>query len=126
MRKKTPFFSVHGSELLAPDAGVGFDYNDLDSADSGRDEAGFMHRCVLRYKVCTWSFEYEKLTEQEKEYMERLFQPEPDGTIEFTHPDPLDSSILVTTKCYRSRYGISWHNAKTGEWRNYKFNIIEC
>ena len=117
-------FKVNGKPMLAPDADVGVSYADLDSEDSGRDEAGYMHRSVIRYKVPTWSFVYASLTEEEKQYMESLFSDTPD--FEFTHPDRIQSDKLVTTRCYRSNYGIAWRNAIAGDWRNYKFNIIEC
>ena len=117
-------FEVNGKPMLAPDADAGVSYADLDSDDSGRDEAGYMHRSVLRYKVATWSFVYSSLTEEEKQYIESLFGNTPD--FEFTHPDRIHSDKLVTTRCYRSNYGISWRNAIAGDWRNYKFNIIEC
>lgn len=117
-------FKINGKPMLAADADVGVSYTDLDGDDSGRDEAGVMHRVVLRYKVPTWSFVYASLTEEEKRYMEGLFDDVPD--FEFTHPDRKRSDCPVTTRCYRSSYGISWRNAITGDWRNYKFNIIEC
>lgn len=123
-RTKTDLFQINGKPMFAPDADVGFNYEDLDAADSGRDEGGYMHRIVVRYKVGSWSFVYASLTEAERQYMESLF---PDAeTFEFTHPDRLDASKSVTTTCYRSKCGFSWFNAKTGQWRNYKFNIIEC
>lgn len=124
MKSFAPFFKINGKPMFAPDADVGFSYADLDSEDSGRDDAGYMHRIVVRYKVGTWSFEYSSITEQEKRYMESLFGNAPD--FELTHPDRIRSDKMVTTRCYRSNYGISWRNQRTGDWRNYKFNIIEC
>lgn len=124
MRAKTDKFLINGKPMLAPDAGTGFNYEDLDDASSGRDEGGYMHRFVVRFKVGTWPFTYNTLTEEEKEYMESLFPDEP--TFEFTRPDRHDSSRSVTTECYRSKYGLNWYNALTGLWKNYKFNIIEC
>ena len=115
-------FLVNGNPMLAPDAGTGFSYEDLDDATSGRDEGGYMHRFVVRYKVGSWSFSYTNLTDDEKNYMESIF---PDsGTFKFTHPGRRGG--LVTTTCYRSKYSISWQNAITGLWKNYSFNIIEC
>ena len=124
MRKKSDEFLINGKPLLVPDAGVSFDYEDLDDESSGRDEAGFMHRLVLRYKVGKWGFSYETLTEEEKQYMEGLFPNAP--TFQFTHPDRSDSEKAVVTTCYRSKVGLNWFNSKTGLWKNYKFNIIEC
>jgi hypothetical protein len=124
MRAFVDFFLVNGKPMLAPDEEVALSYSDLDSDESGRDESGYMHRIVLRHKVATWSFVYSSLTEEEKRYMESLF----DGLseFEFTHPGRTDVSEKATTRCYRSSYGISWKNAVTGQWKNYKFNIIEC
>lgn len=124
MLKFTNIFRINGKPMFAPDADIAISYSDLDSEDSGRDEAGFMHRIVIRRMMGTWSFSFFGITEEEKRYMESLF----DGLDEFdlTHPDRLDAEKEVTTRCYRSKYSITWHNARTGLWRNYKFNIIEC
>lgn len=124
MRQTIDQFKINGKPLLAPDEGVGFSYEDLDTDDTGRDESGYMHRIVARHKVGSWSFAYSALSEEEKAYMEGLFPDEPD--FEFTHPDRKDASKLVVSTCYRSKFSISWYNAKTGQWRNYGFNIIEC
>ncbi len=124
MRAKTTRFAINGAPMLVPDEDVGFSYEDLDSADSGRDESGVMHRIPVRFKVGSWSFSYTHLTEEEKRYMEALF---PDAAeFDFTHPDRLDASKSVTCKAYRSKYGISWRNARTGLWSGYSFNIIQC
>jgi len=121
---KSDLFKINGKPMFAPDAGVGFSYEDLDSEDSGRDESGVMHRFVIRYKVGSWSFCFSKITEEERQYIESLFPDE--ENFEFTHPDRLDATKSVTSTCYRSKYGISWFNAVEGVWKNYKFNIIEC
>lgn len=122
--KTTNLFLINGKPMLAPDSDVGINYEDLDSSDSGRDQSGIMHRIVTRYKVPSWSFNYSALTEEEMKYLEGLFPDAP--TFSFTHPSRTDSSQLVTTVCYRSKYGISWRNAVTGLWSGYSFNIIEC
>lgn len=124
MRATTDKFKINGIAMLAPDEEVGFSCEDLDTSDSGRDEAGFMHRVVARYKVGSWSFNYSHLTEEERQYMENLFSDAPD--FEFEHPDRLDSTKQVTCKAYRSKYSISWKNARTGLWSAYNFNIVEC
>ena len=117
-------FRVDGVPMPAPDQDVELQFSDLDASDAGRDESGVMHRIVVRYKVGTWSFEYASITEAEKRYLEELFGETPD--FDFTHPDRLNAEKQVTCKAYRSKYSIDWHNARTGQWRNYKFNIIEC
>ena len=122
-REKTDLFKINGKPMLIPDADLGFSYEDLDAADSGRDEAGYMHRIVVRYKVGSMPFSYSALSDEDYRYMESLFPDEPD--FEFTHPDRITGEP-VTTTCYRSKYSISWYNAKMGLWKNYAFNIIEC
>lgn len=122
--KTTDRFLINGKPMLVPDAEVGFNYEDLDSSDSGRDQSGFMHRVVIRYKVSSWSFKFAALTDEELRYLESLFPEEP--TFQFTHPSRLDSSTLETTECYRSKFGITWQNAATGLWSGCSFNIIEC
>lgn len=124
MRATTKLFMINGVQMLLPDSEVGVSYEDLDASDSGRDESGVMHRIPVRYKVGSWSFSYSHLTEDEKRYMENLF-PE-DADFEFTHPDRTDASKAVNSRAYRSKYSISWKNAKTGLWSNYNFKIIEC
>lgn len=123
-RVKSDLFQINGVPMFAPDAEIDFSYEDIDDSDSGRDESGYMHRIVVRYKVMSGSFVFSHISGEDYRYMESLFPDEPE--FDFTRPSRLDSSVPVTTKCYRSKYGISWQNAVTGQWRNYKFNIIEC
>ncbi len=122
MRRLTDVFKVNGRPMFAPDEGMEISYEDLDAADSGRDECGVMHRIVVRYKLGSWSFCYSHMTEAEKRYTEALFGDE--AEFDFTHPDRITGEA-VTCRAYRSKYGAAWKNAATGQWRNYKFNIIQ-
>lgn len=124
MRVLSDLFMINGMPMFAPDEDVDMSFEDLDSSDTGRDESGVMHRIVVRYKAGSYSFSYSSITEDERNYMESLFPDAPD--FEFTHPDRLDSSRIVKCRAYRSKYSLSWKNARTGLWKNYKFNIIEC
>lgn len=124
VRKTTDLFLINGTPLLAPDEEVGFHYEDLDAADAGRDESGFMHRIMVRSKVGSWSFSYHHLTEAEKNYMEGLFGDA--ATFSFTRPSRLDASKREVSTCYRSKYSLAWKNARTGLWSGYSFHIIEC
>lgn len=124
MIKTTDLFKINGQSMIIPDAGVGFSYEDIDDSSSGRDESGWMHRYVARYKVGKWSFSFASITEEEKRYLESLFPNAPDFS--FTHPSRENSDFLVSTRCYCSKIDMSWYNAKEGVWKNYKFNIIEC
>ena len=123
MRPTVDFFRIDGRPMLAPDGEVAMNFEDLDGAESGRDQSGIMHRIVLRQKVPSWTFSYSNLTEEEKNYMESLFQG---ATFRFTHPDRLDSTRLTETECYRSKYGITWRSALTGLWSGYQFTVIAC
>ena len=124
MRGTTELFKINGRPMLVPDAEVTASYEDLDDDDSGRDESGVMHRIPVRYKVGSWGFSYAHLTEAERQYMESLFPDAAEFT--FTHPDRQDSTRQVTCTAYRSKYSISWKNARTGLWSNYSFQIIQC
>lgn len=123
MRSETYLFTVNGDPMLAPDAEVSVSFSDIDAADAGRDLDGRLHRSVVRYKVASWEFTYSNLTEEEKRYLENLFPDTP--TFQFGHPSRADSSKTEVTECYRSQYGISWKNARTGLWSGLKFQIIE-
>ena len=124
MRSTTDLFTINGKPVLTPDAEVSVSFEDLDAADSGRDESGVMHRIVVRHKVASWGFSYSHLTEEEKAYMESLFPAS--ASFSFGHPDRKDSSRQAVSTCYRSKYSLSWKNAATGLWSNYSFQIIEC
>ena len=115
---------INGKPMLAPDEKMQVSFEDLDDGNSGRDEAGFMHRQVLRYKVPAWSFSYSYLTEEERQYMESLFPKAP--TFTFTFPSVEDATKSQKMQCYRSKYGISWKSARTGLWMGYSFQIIGC
>ena len=126
MKKRvlTDLYQINGKSMLAPDNEQSYSFEDIDASDAGRTEDGVMHRSPVRYKVGKWSFSYSSITEEEKQYMESLFPDEP--TFEFTHPDRIDSSKLVISTCYRSKYSINWFSSKDGVWKKYSFNIIEC
>ena len=121
---KTNLFQIDGKPMFAPDGDMGFSFEDLDGADSGRDEAGRMHRVVVRRGVGSWSFTYSNITDEELAYMEGLFAGK--AEFAFTHPEVGGSNTAVVTTAYRSKFSLSWKNAITKTWRNYKFNIIEC
>ena len=123
MRPVTERFAVDGKPMLAPDEGVQMSFEDIDGAAAGRDQAGYMHRAMIRSKVPSWTFAYNHLTDEEKNYMESLFG-DADSFL-FTHPSRTDGSP-AQTRCYRSKYGISWKSAARGLWSGYSFNIIEC
>ncbi len=120
----TWLYSINGKAMLPPDAGVQMEFADIMSFKSGVDEEGFMHRVVKRYKVGTWHFHYSTLTQQEYSYMLSLFDT--GESFSFTYPDPNDPSQMKTTQAYIEKYGICWHSAKQGLYKNLKFDVVEC
>lgn len=124
MRKTTDLFLIDGQPILAPDENVEISLEDIDASDSGRDESGVMHRFVVRQGVGKWTFSYACLTREEYAYMERLFAGK--ATFGFTYPDCADSGQPREITAYRSKHGILWQSAATGQFRNYSFSIIGC
>lgn len=124
MRQKVDFYQVDGQPMPAPDEEPEFSFSDLDASDSGRDESGVMHRIVVREKVGTWSFSYAHLSDEDLAYLQNLFA----GKAQFTFTHPVFGSSNATESCtaYMSQYSAVWKNQRTGQWRNFKFNIIQC
>lgn len=119
----TDMFKINGKPMFAPDEGVQIAWADIDSAESGRDEAGNQHRIVIRYDVASLTFNYHHISEEELAYMRSIFPKEPDFLFEY--PLPEDSTQTRTVRAYRQKHSISWKNAATGQFRNYKFTITE-
>lgn len=117
-------YQINGKPMLAPDADVEMSFEDLEASDSGRDEAGFLHRIVVRHKMGSWSFVYSRLTQEEYAYMLSILPQE--GSFTFTHPKLSDCTQSESTIAYLSQYGIVWHSARTKDYRDLKFSINEC
>ena len=120
----TELYQIDGQPMVAPDADVKMSFEDLDSAQSGRDQSGFMHRIVVRKKVGVWEFSYSHLSREEYNYMMSILPT--GGSFQFTHPGRQDSAVQEQTTAYLSKYGITWHSAKTDSYRNLTFSVIEC
>lgn len=117
-------FQINGVRLLIPDRDVTMQMEDLDAPESGRDDSGYMHRIVLRSKLKSWDFTYSCLTQQEYGYMRGILNcPK---TFTFTFPDPADPQKRQSVQAYLSEYGVVWHNAHTGLYKNLKFRVVEC
>ena len=113
----TTLFQIDGKPMPVPDADVAMSFEDLDAAQSGRDEAGFMHRIPVRYKVGVWEFRYSFLDGETYRYLQELLPR--GGSFRFTCPEG-------QVEAYLSRYSLVWHNAKTDTYRDLKFSIIQC
>ncbi len=120
----TPFYKIDGMAMIAPDENVEMSFEDLDSGESGRDESGYMHRIVVRHKVGVWNFCYSRLSGEEYAYMQSILPK--GGSFLFTYPAGADGSDLRTCQAYLSGYSIAWRSARTKDYRNLKFSIIQC
>lgn len=105
-----------------PDA-VEITENDLDAECSGRDETGLLRRVVLREGVRTWSFTYAVLSYDEYRYLRRLFQGKP--VFQFTHGYQRDGQD-ETVQAYCAKRSIVLRDPINDQYKNLKFNIIEC
>ena len=115
-------YKIDGKPLLVPDGDVEMSFSDLDDADSGRDEAGFMHRIVARYRVGSWKFSYFCLTAQAYRYLRSLFAGK--GEFTFTYRDA--DGETVSTRAYCANDSITYQDAALGLYRNFQFTVIEC
>jgi len=113
----TTLFQIDGKPMPVPDADVSMSFEDLDAAQAGRDQAGFMHRLPVRRKVGVWDFHYSHLSGETYRYLKSILPA--GGSFRFTCPEG-------ETEAYLSRYSILWHSARTDTYRNLKFSIIEC
>lgn len=122
MRKFLFDLLIDGQPVLVPDADVTISFEDMDSEVSGQDEAGYMHRLLLRSGVKTIPLSYASLDTEEYRYMESLFQGKREFKVDCRGIDGSPLSFMA----YRSKHSISVHNIKTGVHKNYNFSIIEC
>ncbi len=119
----TELYKIDGAPMVAPDANVKMSFSDLDAAQSGRDQSGYMHRIPVRKKVGVWDFTYSHLTQQAYSY---LLSQLSGSTFRFTRPSETDWKTPKTSKCYLSNYSLGFLSADTGCYRDLKFSIIEC
>lgn len=125
-------FIVHPAyPILIPDAGVEIGEEALDSGESGRDEAGYMHIHNLRPSVKYWVLKYNNLCTADYMYMREVIQHV--GTFQIylrgeydLNRWPCRPEDYTTYQVYCRKYGIALQNKKTGDWRNLSFKIIEC
>lgn len=120
----TQLYLLDGKPMVAPDQDVEMSFEDLDGAQSGRDQSGYMHRILVRRKVGVWTFSYSHLTGAQYRYLLSILPT--GGSFTFTYPDPQTPGNSKKTTAYLSKYGVVWHSAKTDTYRNMQFSVIEC
>ena len=122
MRSLFDDYKVDGAPLLTPDQDVEISRADIDSDESGRDESGFMHRIILRERVKTWKFSYAFLDSEDYKYIVALFTGK--STFKFSYKDEDGNSAECVAYC--SNDSITYKSARTGQYANLSFTIIEC
>lgn len=123
MKRKLYFdFLIDDKPILVPDADLTWEYNDLDSEETGRDESGVMHRIVVRDGVRKCALQYESLSREDYLYMKSLFAGKAEFEVKYKDHD----GQVSTFRAYHSNHSITVHNARTGEYKNYNPSIIEC
>ena len=122
MRKYDFDFLIDGRPILIPDADVEISMEDVESDESGRDECGVLHRILLREKVKSWSLSYSSLTREEYLYLQSLFA----GKVTFRVDIRDASGQAAQHTAYCANLGITVHNKRTGLYKNFKLNIVEC
>ena len=126
-REYTDDFQINGTPLPMPDAdgGVSFDYQDADAPDTGRDEAGVMHRSRVRHKMGKWTFSYKALLKEDYMYLMQIFDDDEGETFSFTHPTMADPDETEETECYCNSVQAGWYSKVLGIYKDVKFSIIE-
>ena len=110
-------FRIDGRALPAPDAGMEMKFEDIDAADAGRDEAGFLHRSLVRSKVPTWGFTYSFLTGEELAYLQALLGEK--DTFTFTYGEK-------SCTAYCAKLEVSLFDRTHGLYQGLQFHVIGC
>ena len=117
MRSFDPYYKIDGQPMLAADAGVRLQFSDIDDADAGRDEAGFLHRSLVRSKVPTWGFTYSFLTGEELAYLQALLGEK--DTFTFTYGEK-------SCTAYCAKLEVSLFDRTHGLYQGLQFHVIGC
>ena len=115
-------YKIDGVSVVAPDAEVEMSRKDVESADSGKDESGVLHRFLLRSRVRSWAFSYTHLTKEEYRYMEDLLS----GKSSFRFSFPQEDGTTGSCTAYCAGSSVAIRNIRTGLYGGYSFEIIEC
>ena len=76
----------------------------------------------MREGVRKCALQYGGLTRDEYLYMKSLFAGKSEFEVKYRDHDGYESVFTA----YHSNHSITVHNARTGEYKNYNPNIIEC
>lgn len=125
--QRTTMLQIDGQPMPVPTETADIQYTDIESDDSGADEAGVYHREVLRFGVLSCTLTYGYLDNEDCAYLLGLLQGK--TTFEFTCPvssSAADVTQTTTRTCYCTNYGAALQRLKAGVWRNVTLDIQEC
>lgn len=124
MLRLTDLLQIDDDPLPVPTQQMELSYKDIVSSDSGRDEAGVMHREVLRYHVMTCKLTWDLLNDETYDYILRRIAGK--ETFRFRHPRIGSSKETVEDICYAEAFDISLNDPKKERWRGLQLNIYQC
>ena len=113
-------YRIDGKKMLAPDEGVTYTCSDL-VAESARDEAGYLHRVILRHDMRSWEFSYAVLTTEEYQYITDLLKGKSEFVFEIVNTDGEAERV----KCYCEKKTASFYSKRHGLYKNLKFAVVE-
>ena len=113
---------IDGSPMLSPDADVELNFEDLGAEESGFDEAKFYHRFVWRFDRRSWKFKYSFLTREEFLYLRSLYKKK--TTFMFTFLN--DENEVETVPAYCISGNVVYQSKRSGLYKNFSLEIIEC
>lgn len=116
------YFAVDGIPIYVP-TDYGISHDNIVTNDSGRVESGVMHITWVREDVRTVSFEYEKLTAAECEFMRRLVQGRV-YTLTYYDNGPQTMRAYTGKNDYDIQ-NLSVYDEEGGMYKSFKFNAVE-
>lgn len=125
--QRTTMLQIDGQPMPVPTETADIQYTDVESDDSGADEAGVYHREVLRFGVLSCTLTYGYLDNEDCAYLLGLLQGK--TTFAFTCPvasGAADVTQTTTRTCYCANYGAALQRLKAGVWRDMTLQIQEC
>lgn len=125
--QRTTMLQIDGQPMPVPTETADIQYTDVESEDSGADEAGVYHREVLRFGVLSCTLTYGYLDNEDCAYLLGLLQ----GKTTFAFTCPVASGVADVTQtttrtCYCANYGAALQRLKAGVWRDMTLQIREC
>lgn len=115
---------LDGNELPEPaHGGATFSVQDIDSAETGRNQNGEMMRERVATKI-KWQFTFPPLS---RKHLANLLNAISDVTFDLEYPDPFSESDMVLKECYVGDRTAPAYSMADGMpmWENVSFSVVE-